>query len=157
MADVSIKSVDLLRQYLGKFREFANAVDVGVLALKQHLESRKEELQAQKSNIDNMAAGYIANLDYRISQLESYKERLYDMCEEDLERFDCEILRNERIRDKLETKISDTKDKIDKEIGVLNDILELTYSYGNRVRTMAETGNGKLAQTIVNIEKYDTI
>lgn len=157
MAEISIKSIDLLRQYLGKFRDFANAVDVGVLAMKRQLENRKEELEARKVAIDNMAAGCLENIDYRISQLEEYKERLFDMCEEDLERFDNEIVRNQQIKLSLESQINEIKRKIDDEIGILDDIFNLTYSYGNKARTMAETGNGTLAKTIANIENYETI
>lgn len=46
------------------------------------------------------------------------------------------------------------KEKIDNEIGIIDDIWNLTYSYGNKTRTMAETGNGILERTIANIENY---
>lgn len=155
MTDVSIKSVDLLRQYLAKFRQFADAVDVGVLAYKHNLEKRKERLQARKTEVDTKAAGCLEKLDYRISRLEDYMQKYGDLCSEDYAQFEIELERNKDIRTKIETHVNDLKGKIDSEIGILDNILNLTYSYGNKARTMAETGNGVLTRTISNIEKYE--
>lgn len=157
MADVSIKSVDLLRQYLGKFREFADAVDIGVLAYKRNLERRKDKLQTYKADIDDKTSGCIQKLAYRISQLESYMEKYRDMCPRDLALFKEELEDNKDIKHKLESKVNELKGKIDDEIGIIDNIWNLTYSYGNKTRTMAETGNGVIERTIANIEKYENI
>ena len=71
--------------------------------------------------------------------------------------FEIELDRNKSIKHKLESKVNELKGKIDDEISIIDNIWNLTYSYGNKTRTMAETGNGVIERTIANIEKYENI
>ena len=71
-----------LQEIYNLYKEFADAVDAGVLAYKRNRERREDRLQTYKADIDRKASGCIQKLAYRISQLESYKEKYRDMCPE---------------------------------------------------------------------------
>lgn len=152
-ADVKIDSLELLRQYQGHFRNFADCVEAGVVAYRDKLKSQKEEAQRLKEEAESRAANALEKIDYRINQLENLKYR-YTFASEDIARFDIEIEKFRSRRESIVSRIESIKEKIERQIGILDDIYNLTYSYGNKTREMANSANGSLTGIIGTISNY---
>lgn len=152
-ADVKINSLDLLRHYQGHFRNFADSVDVCVVAYRDHLKKQKEEAEKTKQYMENRAAQALESLDYRIRQLEDLQYR-YIFGPDDTTRIEMEKERFLSRRKAIMTKVEAIKEKLERQIGTLDDIWNLTYSYGNKTREMADTANGSLTGIIDTISNY---
>lgn len=152
-SDVRINSLDLLNQYQGHFRNFADCVDVCVAAYRDHLKKQKEEAEKTKLYVENCAGQALDALDYRIRQLEDLQNR-YIFGPDDTTRIEMEKERFLSRRKAVMTKVEAIKEKLERQIGTLDDIWNLTYSYGNKTREMADTANGSLTGIIGTISNY---
>ncbi len=152
-ADVKINSLDLLKQYQGHFRNFADCVDAGVVAYRHHLKKQKEEALRMKQEVENRAEHTLEKIDYRIRRLEELEDR-YDFAPQDSVRIDLEKEKFQARRESIIAKMESIKEKLDRQISILDDIYNLTYSYGNRTREMADSANGSLTGIIGTISNY---
>lgn len=151
--DVKVDSLELLRQYQGHFHNFADCVDAGVVIYRDRLNSQKDELLRDKVNLDNRAAKALDKIDYRLSRLNDL-ERRFEFSPQDSDRIELERQRMSSQRSALVARIEDAKEKIERQIGILDDIFNLTYSYGNKTREMANSANGSLTQIIGTLSNY---
>ncbi|MCM1139171.1 MAG: hypothetical protein NC453_11435 [Muribaculum sp.] len=151
--DVKVDSLELLRQYQGHFRNFADCVDAGIVVYRDRMKSQKEELLRDKANLDNRASRVLDKIDYRLSRLDDL-DRRFEFSPQDRDRIELERQRMSAQRSSLEARIEDAKEKIERQIGILDDILNLTYSYGNKTREMANSANGSLTQIIGTLSNY---
>lgn len=152
-ADVKVDSLDLLKQYQGYFRNFADCVEAGVVAYRDKLKSQKEEAQRLKREAESRADNTLDTIDYRIRQLEDLKYR-YTFASQDIARFDIEIEKFRSRRESIVSKIDTIMEKLERQIGILDDIYNLTYSYGNKTREMANSANGSLTGIIGTLSNY---
>lgn len=151
--DVKVNSLDLLNQYQSHFRNFADCVDVGVVAYRDHLRKKKEEAAGQKQEADRMASGAIDKLDNIISRHEDLLRR-YEFGPEDQTRIELEIERLRSRKDSILAKTDAIKEKAERRIGILDDMYNLTYTYGNKTREMSDTANGSLTSIIGTLSNY---
>ncbi len=151
--DVKVDSLELLRQYQGHFRNFADCVDAGVIVYRDRLKTQKDELLRDKTSLDNRAAKALDKIDYRLSRLDDL-ERRFEFSPYDSDRIELERQRMSSQRSALVAHIEDAKEKIERQIGILDDIWNLTYSYGNKTREMANSANGSLTQIIGTLSNY---
>ncbi len=152
-ADVKIDSLDLLQQYQGHFRNFADCVEAGVLAYRGKLKNQQEAAQRKKQEVEKRAAHALDKIDWRISQLDDILSR-YTFGPEDATRIKLEKERLQSRRNALIGRIESIKEKLDRSIGILEDIANLSYSYGNKTREMADAANGSLTNIIGTISNY---
>ena len=152
-ADVKVDSLDLLKQYQGHFRNFADCVEAGVVMYRDRLKKQKEEAQRMKNDVENHASNALEKIDYRINRLEELKYR-FDFASEDTARIDIEIEKFRARREAITSKIESIKEKLERKIGILDDIYNLTYSYGNKTREMANSANGSLTGIIGTLSNY---
>lgn len=152
-ADVKINSLDLLKQYQGHFRNFADSVDICVVAYRDHLKKEKEEAERTKQYVENSARQTLDKLDQRVRQLEDLQRR-FTFSPEDNTRIELEKERYQSRRGAIIAKIEAIKEKLERQISILDDIWNLTYSYGNKTREMTDTANGSLTGIIETISNY---
>lgn len=152
-ADVKINSLDLLTQYQRHFRDFADSVDLCVVSYRDHLKKQKDEAEKTKQYVENRAVQALDALDYRIRQLEDLQRR-YIFGPDDTTRIEMEKDRFLSKRKAVMAKVEAIKEKLERQIGALDDIWNLTYSYGNKTREMADTANGSLTGIIGTISNY---
>lgn len=152
-SDVKINSIDLLRQYQGHFKNFADCAEAGVLAYRGRLKKKQEEAQQLKQEAENMASKALDKIDWRIRQLNDLLQR-YNFGPEDSTRIELEKEHLTVRRNSLISKIESIKEKLDRQIGIYEDIANLSYSYGNKTREMANTANGSLTNIIGTISNY---
>lgn len=151
--DIHLNSLELLRQYQTHLRNFSNCVDVGVVRYLSELKKKKEELNQEKANFERKYQTNLEKIDYRIRQLDDLLRR-FNFNSEDASLIKIEKNRFQTKRNSLEGKMGSIKEKYERQIGIIDDIINLTYSYGNRARLMADSANGSLAGVVTNIEKY---
>lgn len=151
--DVKVDSLDLLKLYQGRFRNFADYFDIGVVGYRDRLKSQKDELLRDKAILVNRAAQALDKIEYRLSRLEDL-ERRFEFSPIDSERIKGERERMSSQRSALVNCIEYAKEKIERQIGILDDIFNLTYSYGNKTREMANSANGSLTQIIGTLSNY---
>lgn len=151
--DVKVNSLDLLKQYQGHFRNFADCVDAGVVAYRHHLKKQKEEALRMKQEIENRVEHTLEKIDYRIRQLEELEYRFY-FAPQDSARIDIEKEKFRSRRASIMAKVESIKEKLERQIGILDDIYNLTYSYGNKTREMADSANGSLTGIIGTLSNY---
>lgn len=151
--DVKVDSLELLRQYQGHFRNFADCVDAGVVVYRNRLKSQKEELLHDKANLENRVSSALEKIDYRLSRLDDL-DRRFEFSPQDSDRIEDERQRMSSQRRALIAHIENVKEKIERQIGILDDIFNLTYSYGNKTREMSNSANGSLTQIIGTLTNY---
>ena len=151
--DVKINSLDLLQQYQGHFRNFADCVEAGVVAYRGRLKNNQEAAIQKKQDIENRAAKALDKIDWRISRLDDLLRR-FAFVPEDSTRIELEKERWISRRNSIMAKIESIKEKLDRRIGILDDVSNLSYSYGNKTREMANTANGSLTSIIGTISNY---
>ena len=153
--DVKINSLDLLNQYQGHFRSFADCVDTGILVYRDRLKKQKEDAQRLKQDVENRAVRTLEKIDEFIRRLEELEYR-FDFAPQDTARIDIEKEKFQTRRESLRAKIDSIKEKLDRQISTIDDIWNLTYSYGNRAREMADSVNGSLTNIIATISNYQS-
>ena len=89
----------------------------------------------------------------RIRRLEELEYR-FDFAPQDTSRIDIEIEKFQTRRESITAKIDSIKEKLERQISILDDIWNLTYSYGNKTREMADSANGSLTGIIGTISNY---
>lgn len=151
--DIHVNSLELLHQYQTHLRNFSNCVDVGMVRYLSELKKRKEELNQDKANFERKYQTNLEKIDYRIRQLDDLLRR-FNFNSEDATIIEIEKNHFQTKRNSLEGKIESIKEKYERQIGIIDDIINLTYSYGNRARSMADSANGSLTGVVTNIEKY---
>lgn len=151
--DVKVDSLELLRQYQGHFRNFADCVDAGVVVLRDRLGDLKDNMLQTKADLDAQAEKAFDKIDNRLARLEDL-ERRYDFSPQDSDRIEIEKQRILSQRSVLEARIEDAKEKLERQMGILDDIWNLTYSYGNKTREMSNSANGSLTQIIGTLSNY---
>lgn len=152
-ADVNINSLDLLSQYQTHLRNFSNCVDLGVVAYRDHLRKLAEKKNDQKCEIERIVSAASDQLDTVIREHEDLVRR-YEFCEEDEARICQAIERIESQKHSLSAQADLIMEKIEHQLGVLDDMVNLTYSYGNRAREMSDSANGSLSGIIRTISNY---
>ncbi len=62
-ADVKVNSLDLLKQYQGHLRNFADCVDAGIVVYRDRLKKQKEEAQRMKQELEKKATCSLEKID----------------------------------------------------------------------------------------------
>lgn len=151
--DVKVNSLELLGQYQGHLRKFSDCVEAGIILYRDQLRDKKEEILRQKSDLEHEFSSTIDIIDSRISQLENLQDR-YDFSAEDNDRIEIEINKYSSQRASFTALIETTKEKLERQISILDDLWNLTYSFGNKTREMADSANGSLSSIIGTISNY---
>ncbi len=152
-ADVKIDSLELLRQYQGHLRNFSDCVDAGIVLFRDQLRKKKDEIFKGKDDLECRFVSVIDRLDDRIYKLEDLQHR-FIFSQEDFNRIEIEKNRYISQRNSFMANLENVKGKIERQISILDDLWNLTYSYGNRSREMSNTANGTLSSIIGQISKY---
>lgn len=152
-ADVKVNSLDLLKQYQGHLRNFADCVDAGIVVYRDRLKKQKEEAQRMKQELEKKATCSLEKIDGRLHRLEELDYR-YSFAPQDSARIDIEKEKLRTRREAITSKIESIKEKLERQIGILDDIWNLTYSYGNKTREMSNNANGSITGIIGTLSNY---
>lgn len=151
--DVKVDSLELLRQYQGHLRNFSDCVDAGVVLYRNQLRDKKEEILRSKSDLEYNTTSVLNCINSCISQLEDLQRR-FVFAPEDNARIEIEKNRYYSQRDSFMASIESVKEKMERQIGILDDLWNLTYSFGNKTHDMADSANGTLTSIISSLSNY---
>lgn len=153
--DVKVDSLELLRQYQGHLRNFSDCADAGVVLYRDQLRDKKDEIQREKREFEHRSSSVLNCIDSRISQLEDLQRR-FEFAPEDTSRIETEKNRYLTQRESIIARIESIKEKMERQIGILDDLWNLTYSFGNKTHEMADSANGSLTSIIGTLSNYRT-